>query len=53
MEESDLLLIAENIVAGGWSSALAKDTSIEVPNLAPLQLLTCPCSSLLILDLQD
>ena len=35
LEESYFLLMAENIVARGWSSALAESTSIELTNLVP------------------
>ena len=33
---SDFLVMVENIVARGWSSALVEGTSIELTNLAPL-----------------
>ena len=33
---SDFLVMVENIVARGWSSALVEGTSIELTNLVPL-----------------
>ena len=36
VEESDFVLMAENKVAHGWSSALAEGTSSELTNLVPL-----------------
>ena len=35
LEESYFLLMAENTMARGWSSALAVSTSIEFTNLVP------------------
>ena len=35
LEESYFLLMAKNIMARGWSSALAENASIEFTNLVP------------------
>ena len=35
LEESYFLLMAENIMAAGWSSALAESTSIDFTNMVP------------------